>query len=79
MSVKALVVDSGALIKGGGGGEFERSADKVYTVQEVVAEIKDAVTRQRLQVLPYELEVREPSQDAIKHGQYSLCVVCCPT
>ena len=68
MSLKALVVDSGALIKGGGGGEFERSADKVYTVQEVVAEIKDAVTRQRLQVLPYELEVREPSQDSVKHG-----------
>ena len=68
MSLKALVIDSGALIKGGGGSEFERSARKVYTVQEVVAEIKDAVTRQRLQVLPYELEVREPSHEAIKHG-----------
>ena len=68
MSLKALVIDSGALIKGGGGGEFERSARKVYTVQEVVAEIKDAVTRQRLQVLPYELEVREPSHEAINHG-----------
>lgn len=66
--MKALVVDSGALIKGGGGGEFERNADKVYTVQEVVSEIKDAVTRQRLQVLPYELEVREPSHEAVKHG-----------
>ena len=68
MSLKSLVVDSGSLIKGGGGGEFERSADKVYTVQEVVAEIKDAVTRQRLQVLPYELEVREPSHESVKHG-----------
>ena len=71
MSLKALVVDSGALIKGGGGGEFERSAHKVYTVQEVVAEIKDAVTRQRLQVLPYELEVREPSHESVKHGEYA--------
>ena len=68
MSLKAVVVDSGALIKGGGGGEFERSADKVYTVQEVVAEIKDAVTRQRLQVLTYELEVREPTHESVKHG-----------
>lgn len=67
MSLKALVLDSGALIKGGGGGELERSAHKVYTVQEVVAEIKDAVTRQRLQVLPYELDVREPSHESVKH------------
>ena len=69
MSLKALVIDSGALIKGGGGGEFERSAHKVYTVQEVVAEIKDVVTRQRLQVLPYELEIRDPSHEAVKHGE----------
>jgi len=68
MVMKALVIDSGALIKGGGGGEFERSADKVYTVKEVVAEIKDSTTRQRLQVLPYQLELREPSQEAIHHG-----------
>jgi len=66
--MKALVIDSGALIKGGGGGEFERSADKVYTIQEVVSEIKDAITRQRLQVLPYELKVREPSPESVKHG-----------
>ena len=68
MSMKALVVDSGAFIKGGGGGEFERSSDKVYTVQEVVSEIKDAITRQRLQVLPYDLQVREPSHESVKHG-----------
>ena len=68
MSMKALVVDSGAFIKGGSGGEFERSADTVYTVQEVVVEIKDAITRQRLQVLPYDLKVREPSHESVKHG-----------
>ena len=59
--MKALVLDSGALIKGGGRGEYERSADKVYAVKETVEKIKGSTTRQRLQVLPYQLELGEPS------------------
>jgi hypothetical protein len=33
-----------------------------------VSEIKDKATKQRLQVLPYELIFKEPSSDAIRIG-----------
>uniref|UniRef100_A0A1X7TJQ3 Ribonuclease PIN domain-containing protein n=1 Tax=Amphimedon queenslandica TaxID=400682 RepID=A0A1X7TJQ3_AMPQE len=39
----------------------------VYTIRDVISEIKDSETCQRLQVLPYELILREPSQEYIKH------------
>ena len=65
MSVGVLVVDSGAFIKGA---PVERWGERVYTVKEVVEEIRDANTRRRLQVLPYDLVFREPTQAALHHG-----------
>merc|ERR1719334_349337 len=50
---------------------FLRNADlqnlshKVFTVREVVAEIRDSATKQRLQVLPYELNFRTPSTESL--------------
>jgi RNA-binding protein NOB1 len=41
----------------------------VLTVKEVAEEIRDARTRRRLQVLPYELVFREPSQEALHRGE----------
>merc|ERR1712142_1356468 len=35
------------------------------TIREVVAEIRDSATKQRLAVLPYELNYREPSAQSI--------------
>merc|ERR1712142_1257996 len=35
------------------------------TIREVVAEIRDSATKQRLAVLPYELNFREPSAQSI--------------
>lgn len=62
-SVKHVVVDSGGFIKNA---PLKDIAAKIYSIQDVVNEIKDKATRQRLQVLPYELNLREPSTEAIK-------------
>ena len=43
--------------------------DRVVTLRDVVAEIRDKATKQRLQVLPYELEYREPDTEDIRHGE----------
>jgi len=62
-SVKHVVVDSGGFIKNA---PLKDIAEKVHSIQDVVNEITDKATRQRLQVLPYELNLREPSTEAIK-------------
>ena len=61
-----LVADSGAFIKGA---PLQEWSENVVTVKEVVTEIRDARTRQRLQFLPYNLTFREPSHSAIQHGE----------
>ena len=63
--VGVLVADSGPFIKGA---SFELWSKNVVTIKDVVSEIKDANTRQRLQVLPYELTFREPSQQSLRFG-----------
>ncbi|CAG2105783.1 unnamed protein product [Medioppia subpectinata] len=54
-----LVCDSGPFIIGT---QIEDLAENVYTLPEVVNEIKDENTRQRLQFISYELKYREPSE-----------------
>ncbi|XP_054707464.1 RNA-binding protein NOB1-like [Uloborus diversus] len=61
---QCLVVDSGAFIKNAPLHEY---GEKNYTVEGAIKEIKDKATRQRLQFLPYKLEVKEPSPDALKY------------
>lgn len=56
-------MDSGAFLRNA---NVQEIAKKAYTIPEVVDEIKDKATKQRLQVLPYELLYREPSAEAIK-------------
>ena len=63
--VKVLVADSGAFIKGA---PLHEWSERVVTVREVVGEIRDYNTRQRIQLLPYKLEFREPSPSSIYHG-----------
>ena len=63
--VQVLVADSGAFIKGV---PLHEWSDQVVTVREVVGEIRDANTRNRLRLLPYKLVFREPTQVAIRHG-----------
>lgn len=40
--------------------------EQIYTIPNVVDEIKDQQTRESLQVLPYEIKYREPSEDDLK-------------
>ena len=63
--IGVLVADSGAFIRGA---PLQQWSSKVTTVREVVSEIRDKATRERLQVLPYELVFREPSVKALQHG-----------
>jgi len=45
--------------------------EKIYTVPDIVKEIRDATTRARLQVLPYELQFKQPPPEAIRYGRWS--------
>ena len=67
--IDTLVADSGAFIKAA---PLEKWSGNVITVKEVVSEIRDVNTRRKLQVLPYELTFREPSQEALHQGQDSI-------
>jgi len=58
-----LVVDSGGFIKNV---PIQEIANRVVTLHEVIQEIRDKPTRQRLQVLPYELEFRKASPAGLK-------------
>lgn len=61
-NVEFLVVDSGAFIKNA---PINDIGMNICTVKEVVNEVLDKNTRNRLQVLPYEINFREPSAEAI--------------
>lgn len=61
--VKHVVVDSGGFIKNAA---LHEIGEKIYTLPEVVSEIKDKATKQRLQVLPYTINYRVPSPEAVK-------------
>ncbi|XP_071784996.1 RNA-binding protein NOB1-like [Asterias amurensis] len=58
-----VVVDTVAFFKNV---QLQEIAETVYTVPDVVSEIKDGATRKRLAVLPYELKYREPSSASIQ-------------
>ena len=62
-----LVVDSGGFLKNA---PLREMAEKeVITIRDVVDEIRDKATKQRLQVLPYEIVFKSPDQDDIKQGR----------
>ncbi|XP_038068009.1 RNA-binding protein NOB1-like [Patiria miniata] len=60
---KHVVVDTVAFFKNI---QLQDIAENVYTTQGVVREIKDAATRQRLAVLPYDLKYRDPSPECLQ-------------
>lgn len=58
-----IVLDSGPLFQS----SFPASLSESYwTVPEVIAEIKDEATRERMKRLPFELKVRAPSVEALQ-------------
>lgn len=42
----------------------------IYTIREVVREIRDKATRRRLAVLPYQLRFKEPFPEYVRLGEY---------
>lgn len=64
--IRHLVVDSGGFIKNTA---LQEIGENIYTLPEVISEIKDKATKQRLQVLPYEINYRVPSPEIIKIGR----------
>lgn len=60
--VKHLVVDSGAIIKGT---NLTALADNFWTVPDVLIEIRDKKSRALLERLPFTLQTREPSAEAM--------------
>eukprot|EP00904_Undaria_pinnatifida_P011144 jgi/Undpi1/715/HiC_scaffold_10.g04179.m1 len=60
-----LVIDSGAIIKGAGM-TLASAAENFWTIPEVVSEIRDKKARHHLESLPFELKLREPSDEAMK-------------
>ena len=62
-TLEHLVVDAGPIIKGE---RLEKLATNFWTVPEVIAEIRDSKSRERLQNLPYELKTLEPDAKSMK-------------
>ncbi|KAI8519970.1 Nin1 binding protein [Branchiostoma belcheri] len=61
--VDHVVVDSGAFIRNA---PIRDIAENVYSLQGVVSEIRDKETRQRLEVLPYQIVFKEPSVENVR-------------
>ena len=62
--LEVLVVDSGAIIRGHGT-NFHKRALRFVTVQEVLSEVRDSKARELLGALPFELEIRSPTEEAM--------------
>ncbi|CAJ1934562.1 unnamed protein product [Cylindrotheca closterium] len=63
---RALVIDSGPIIKNTATSKLYGKANVYYTTPAVIQEIRDAKARQSLDQLPFELYQREPSQEALE-------------
>jgi len=61
--IEHLIVDANAFLKTL---PLQEMGENIYTVPEVIAEIRDSTVRQRLQVLPYDLKLKEPLQENIQ-------------
>ncbi|MBA0740406.1 hypothetical protein Gogos_013608 [Gossypium gossypioides] len=64
--IAVAVVDANAVIEGGE--KLNNTADRFVTVPEVLAEIRDPVSRHRLAFIPFSIDSVEPSPDALNKG-----------
>jgi len=60
---RLLVVDTAALIKGV---RLERLASELYTIDEVLREVKDESSRRFVAAFPFEIKTRQPSAEAVQ-------------
>ena len=63
MKAEYLVVDSGGFLKNA---PLRDLANNLVTLTDVVGEIRDRETRQRLEVMPLDISYRQPSAEAVK-------------
>ncbi len=63
--IECLVLDSGPLIKGINARSF---AEKLYTIPEVISEIRDKHSRDFLNQISFDLQIKVPSDEALKEG-----------
>ncbi|XP_006860265.1 PREDICTED: RNA-binding protein NOB1 [Chrysochloris asiatica] len=61
--VEHVVADAGAFLRDAA---LQDIGKNIYTIREVVSEIRDKATRRRLAVLPYELHFKEPFPEYIR-------------
>lgn len=64
--ISVAVVDASAIVQGD---KMSSTADRFVTVREVLEEVRDPISRQRLSFLPFAIETMEPAPDAIKKGE----------
>eukprot|EP00755_Sulcionema_specki_P010250 Sspe_Gene.45962::Locus_22835_Transcript_1_1_Confidence_1.000_Length_1487::g.45962::m.45962/K11883/NOB1; RNA-binding protein NOB1 len=62
--VRRLVLDTGAIVQGSAG--LADRADEFITLQEVVQEVRDKKSRAFMEAFPFELIIRQPTQESIK-------------
>ncbi|KAM7258103.1 hypothetical protein ACFE04_013844 [Oxalis oulophora] len=62
--IAVAVIDANAVIQGGNN-NLHSMADKFVTVPEVLAEIRDPVSRHRLNLIPFQIDSMEPTPDAL--------------
>ena len=67
--VISLVLDSGPLIKNT---PIHHLAQKFYTIPEVLNEIRDKKSREYVGQLPFELEIKNPSEHALREGKFKI-------
>jgi hypothetical protein len=62
---RSVVIDTGAIVKGETK-SFHSYASRFFTCQEVLQEVRDSKSRDILASLPFELEIRTPSDKAMQ-------------
>ncbi|XP_048966707.1 RNA-binding protein NOB1 isoform X3 [Canis lupus dingo] len=62
-AVEHVVADAGAFLRDAA---LQDIGKNIYTVRDVVSEIRDKATRRRLAVLPYELRFKEPCPEYVR-------------
>lgn len=66
---KYLVVDTAGFIKNVA---FDLFGDEIVTLKDVVTEIRDKATKQRLYANPLDIKYMEPDNQSINAGNYTL-------
>lgn len=69
-----IVLDAGPIIRGHVLQLFQRTHN-IITIREVVEEVRDSKSRILLEQLPYEIQEKEPSIEAMKTGMLFLRII----